>query len=123
MKLFIALVVCCSSLFGQHTVSLTWTEPATAGAPTSYNILRATTSGGPYTLIASISVTNPGISVTSGSYVDVASATNVLTEGATYFYVVNAANSAGPSPNSTQASATIPFALPATPTGLTATAK
>ncbi|AIE87663.1 protease pro-enzyme activation domain-containing protein [Fimbriimonas ginsengisoli] len=90
---------------GNAQASLTWT--ASAGA-TSYNVKRATTSGGPYTTVGSpttTSFTNTG-----------------LTNGTTYYYVVTAVNSAGESGNSNQASATPNVSLPAAPTGLTATA-
>jgi len=71
-------------------VSLTWT--ASSGA-TSYNVLRSTTNGGPYSQIAS--------GVTTTSYLDTG-----LTNGTTYYYVVRAVNGAGTSGNSNQASAT-----------------
>ncbi len=89
---------------GNTQVSLTWN--ASSGA-TSYNVQRSTTSGGPYTQIGTPTATN---------YTDTG-----LTDGTTYYYVVAAANSAGTSANSTQASAT-PNAAPPVPTGLTATA-
>jgi fibronectin type 3 domain-containing protein len=75
---------------GNAQVSLTWT--ASTGAA-SYNVYRSTTSGGPYTRIAS--------GVTSTSYTD-----SGLANGTTYFYVVIAVNSSGTSGNSNQASAT-----------------
>src|SRR5882757_2872714 len=70
---------------GDTQVSLTWS--ASTGA-TSYNVKRATTSGGPYTQIAA---------PTSTSYTD-----TVLTNGTTYYYVVSATNSTGESANSAQ---------------------
>jgi fibronectin type 3 domain-containing protein len=87
-------------------VSLTWAASATA---TSYNVKRATTTGGPYTKISS---------PTSPSFTDTG-----LTNGTTYFYVVSAVNSAGESANSSEVSAkpTAPAQAPATPTGLMAT--
>jgi fibronectin type 3 domain-containing protein len=87
-------------------VNLTWTVSATA---TSYNVKRATTTGGPYTKISS---------PTSPSFTDTG-----LTNGTTYFYVVSAVNSAGESANSSEVSAkpTAPAQAPATPTGLMAT--
>ncbi len=87
-------------------VSLTWTASATA---TSYNVKRATTTGGPYTKISSPS---------SPSFADTG-----LTNGNTYFYVASAVNSAGESANSAEVSAkpTAPAQAPATPTGLMAT--
>src|SRR5581483_11647377 len=66
-----------------------WT--ASSGA-TSYTVRRSTTSGGPYTNIATPST--PG-------YTD-----SAVTNGTTYYYVVAAANSAGSSSNSSQVSAT-----------------
>jgi len=95
---------------GNGQVSLSWA--ASSGA-TSYTVKRATTSGGPYTNVAT--------NVTTTSYTNTS-----LTNGTTYYYVVSASNSAGSSANSAQASATptgstTPTA-PAAPTGLTATA-
>ena len=77
------------SVAGNAQVALTWIASPTA---TSYNLQRSTTSGGPYTQIASATTTS---STDTG-----------LTNGTTYFYVVSALNSAGQSPNSAQASAT-----------------
>jgi hypothetical protein len=92
---------------GNNQVSLTWN--ASSGA-TSYNVKRATTSGGPYATIA------PGVTTTS--YTD-----TTAVNGTTYYYVVSAVNAAGESANSSEVSATpqAPTA-PAAPTGLTATA-
>lgn len=91
---------------GDTQVSLSWN--ASQGA-TSYNLKRATSGGGPYTLVSGTSGT---------SYTDTG-----LTNGTTYYYVVSAANSGGESPNSTQVSATpLGPPPPAAPTGLTATA-
>jgi hypothetical protein len=80
---------------GNAQVSLSWN--ASAGAA-SYNVKRSTTNGGPYgTAVASPSATY---------YTD-----STVTNGATYYYVVSAVNSAGQSANSAQVSAT-----PASPT-------
>jgi lysophospholipase L1-like esterase/fibronectin type 3 domain-containing protein len=73
---------------GNTQITLSWT--AASGA-TSYNIKRATTSGGPYTNIAT--------GITTTSYTNTG-----LTNGTTYYYVVSAVNTAGESPNSSQAS-------------------
>ncbi|GIP60500.1 glycoside hydrolase family 6 protein [Paenibacillus sp. FSL W8-0186] len=96
---------------GNAQVSLTWS--AVNGA-TSYTVKRATTSGGPYTNVAT--------GLTTPSYTDTS-----LTNGTTYYYVVSASNSAGQSPNSAQVSATPTSGggnptVPAAPAGLTATA-
>jgi GH35 family endo-1,4-beta-xylanase len=90
---------------GNAQVQLSWN--ASTGA-TGYNVKRATTSGGPYTTVATVSNT---------------SFTNTgLTNGTTYFYVVSATNSNGESANSSQVSATPTapnFTLTANPSSLT----
>jgi cellulose 1,4-beta-cellobiosidase len=73
-------------------INLSWT--ASAGA-TSYNVKRATVSGGPYTTIIT--------GVTGTSYSNTG-----LTASTTYRYVVSARNASGEGPNSTEASATTP---------------
>ena len=92
---------------GDAQVSLSWNASSGAG---SYNVKRSTTSGGPYTTIAS--------GVTSTSYTDPG-----LTNGTTYYYVVSASSACGESASSVEVSA-MPAAapVPAAPTGLTATA-
>lgn len=75
---------------GNGQAVLSWN--ASSGA-TSYAVKRAAVSGGPYTTIAS--------NVVATSYTDTG-----LTNGNTYYYVVSAANSAGTSSHSTQASVT-----------------
>jgi fibronectin type 3 domain-containing protein len=88
---------------GNQLVSLSWTGVAAA---TSYSVLRSTTSGGPYTVIGT----------TTGTIFEDSTVVN----STTYFYVVEAVNSSGPSGNSNQASAT-PLAVPAASSVLTAT--
>jgi len=78
---------------GDKQVGLTWT--ASSGA-TSYNVKRATTSGGTYTTVHSPA---------SASYTDTG-----LTDGTKYFYVVSAVNSYGESGNSSEVNA-MPVAL------------
>ena len=90
---------------GNNQVSLGWN--ASAGAST-YNVKRSTTSGGPYSVIAT--------GVTSTSYVDMTAG-----NGTTYYYVVSAENGVGESGNSNEASATPQAPTPpAAPTNLTA---
>jgi hypothetical protein len=72
---------------GNAEVTLTWT--GSSGA-TSYNVKRATTSGGPYTQLAT---------ATAPSYTDA-----TVSNGTTYYYVVAAVNSGGESAPSAQAS-------------------
>src|SRR5467141_2843340 len=92
---------------GNAQVMLVWT--ASTGA-TSYYLKRSTTTGGPYTQIATQTAT---------SYTDTG-----LTNGTKYYYVVSAYNSAGQSEDSTEVSATPtgPPTPPSAPTNLTATA-
>ena len=99
-----------------HSVTLTWSwSQGSGGAATSFQISRGTTSG---TLA-------PLASVPAGTltYVDTSGAGNVLVEGTTYFYVVQAMNSAGVSAPSNQASVIIPATVPLSPSGLIAVAK
>lgn len=72
-------------------ITLNWN--AAAGA-TSYNVMRSTASGGPYTTLVALEVG-------ATNYVD----TSVL-GATTYYYVVSAANAGGESDFSAQASAT-----------------
>jgi cellulose 1,4-beta-cellobiosidase len=84
-------------------VALSWA--ASSGA-TVYRVRRGTVSGGPYATIASVA----GTSWTNAG----------LTNGVTYYFVVAAANGAGTSTNSAQASATPFSSIPPAPTGVTA---
>jgi hypothetical protein len=76
-----------------HSVLLNWQASTTPDV--TYRIYRSSTSGGPYTLLAST-----GSALT---YTD-----NAVQSGITYFYVVRAVNSAGESLNSNEAQAVIP---------------
>jgi hypothetical protein len=75
---------------GENVVALRW-QPSSGAV--SYTIKRATTSGGTYSTVAS--------GVTASTYTD-----KTATNGTTYYYVVNAVNSAGTSINSPEDSAT-----------------
>jgi rhamnogalacturonan endolyase len=107
----------CTAFGGSGKVCLRW--PAAPGA-TSYNVLRSTTSGTGYAIIAS-NVTGP----VSGSTPDTAGFSDAaVTDGTPYYYVIQSVNSAGAGANSPQASAT-PLAAaggpPTVPTNLRAT--
>jgi fibronectin type 3 domain-containing protein len=89
---------------GNAQVGLTWT--ASNGA-TSYNVLRGLSTGSEVAYQSGLSST---------SYTDTG-----VSNGTTYYYVVQAANSAGTSGNSNEASATPTCSAPAVPGGLSAT--
>jgi endonuclease I/fibronectin type 3 domain-containing protein len=89
---------------GDAQVTLSWSAVPDA---TTYKVKRSTSTGGPYTTIAS-SIVSPG-------YTD----SSVLNE-TTYFYVVSAVNSGGESINSNEATATPQLTVPLAPTGLNA---
>ncbi|HEY8991244.1 MAG TPA: LamG-like jellyroll fold domain-containing protein [Luteolibacter sp.] len=74
---------------GNSQATLTWLPNATD----THTVKRSTTSGGPYTTIAT--------GVTSPIYTDTG-----LTNGLTYYYVVSGANSGGSAPDSAEASVT-----------------
>jgi fibronectin type 3 domain-containing protein len=94
-----------TAVAGNAQVTLNWT--ASSGA-TDYYVKRSTTTGGPYTQIAT---------PTSANYTDTG-----LTNGTKYFYVVSAYNSAGQSANSAEVNATAVLPAPSAPTGLAASA-
>jgi hypothetical protein len=79
------------------TALLTWTSAPVN--PTTCNVKRSRTSGGPYTIIA----TNVTEGVTATTYTD-----RAVTNGGTYYYVVSAVNAAGEGPDSAQVSVTLP---------------
>jgi fibronectin type 3 domain-containing protein len=84
-------------------VSLSWTG---VSADSSYVVLRATASGGPYTSIGTTSST---------AFED-----DVVANNTTYYYVVAAVDASGQSADSNQASAT-PMPVPSAATALVAT--
>ncbi len=75
---------------GDGTVSLSWTVP---NAATTYNVKRATASGGPYVTVAT--------GLTTTSFTDTA-----LTNETTYYYVISASNAQGEGPNSASVAVT-----------------
>ncbi len=91
---------------GSNSVNLTWT--AVTGAA-SYNVKRATASGGPYTTVGT---------PTSNSYTD-----SVTANGTAFYYVVSAVGSSGlgESANSNEVVARPVMLVPAIPQGLSTT--
>ena len=81
-----------SAAAGDSQVNLSW---GTALGATSYNVKRATTSGGPYATLAA------GRQVTNTAFTDL-----TASNGATYYYVVSSVNPAGEGAISAEASAT-----------------
>ena len=79
------------------TALLTWTSAPLN--PTTYNVKRSRTSGGPYTIIG----TNITEGVKMTTYTDTA-----VTNGGTYYYVVSAVNAAGEGPISSQVAVAVP---------------
>ncbi|MEO7101330.1 MAG: rhamnogalacturonan lyase B N-terminal domain-containing protein [Luteolibacter sp.] len=91
---------------GDTKVTLNWA--AVSGAA-SYNVSRATVSGGPYTLVSSAQ--------TAASFIDTG-----RTNTTTYYYVVSSNNSSGTGINSDEVSGTAAAPTPpVAPTGLSAT--
>ncbi len=91
-----------SATIGSSRLTLSWN--AVSGA-TAYDLKRSSVSGNYYTTVATVVGTN---------YVNIG-----LTNGITYYYVVSAVGSGGPSPNSAELAAA-PFGPPPAPTGLIA---
>ena len=80
-----------------NQITVSFNDSAT-GSVTSYEVYRATVTGGPYTLLGTVTDTGAG----PYAYVD-----NTVSGGTTYFYVVKALAPGGcSSANSTEASAT-----------------
>jgi fibronectin type 3 domain-containing protein len=94
-----------SATAGNGSVNLSWSPSSGA---TSYNVKRATTSGGPYSQVGA---------PTAAAYSDTS-----VSNGTHYYYVVSALDSAGESANSAQVSALPVASIPPVPSGLSATA-
>jgi len=76
------------SMLSAHTrmgaIQLAWTPPQGAQFPDGYHLYRSLTTGGPYTMLATVTCT------TACSYLD-----KLVDNGAWYFYVVRAFDSSG----------------------------
>ena len=89
----------------QNQITLSWIASTNV---TSYNIYRGTAPGAE-------SATPIVSGVIATSFMD-----SGLAPGASYFYQITAVNDAGESPRSAEASATVPFPVPASPKGVAA---
>jgi hypothetical protein len=94
-----------NAMAGTNYVSLSWT--AATGIPSSYNVKRASSSGGPYTTIDT--VTAPTVTYEEA-----------ILGGQTYYYVVSAVNVKGEGADSAYVAVSPILAAPATPAGLSA---
>jgi fibronectin type 3 domain-containing protein len=92
-----------NAVAGINRISLNWT--AATGIPSSYNVKRASSAGGPYTTIDTVSV--PAVTYDEA-----------IVGGQTYYYVVSAVNNLGEGPDSAYVAVTPILAPPDTPTGL-----
>lgn len=113
MKTLALLLITAGVALAQHSVDLSWpasAADATHSAPATYNVKRASVSGGPYVLV-------PGGSVnaTQTIFTDVASAGNPMADGQRFFYVITAQNSFGESGPSTEVAVTLPGFPPNVP--------
>jgi fibronectin type 3 domain-containing protein len=92
---------------GSSSVGLSWTAPTSGGSPiTGYTVLRGTTAG---------SETAVATNVNATSFTDTG-----LSNATTYYYKVAAVNAVGPSPSSSEASATPQATAPSAPLTLVA---
>jgi len=121
MFLFLLVISCASAMAQNHSATLTWAWSQGTGDPaTGFHVQRATVTGGPYGVVATVP------SPTTLTFVDTS-----VSAGQTYFYVVTAFNTAaattanpgGDSAFSNQVTCAIPFQSPSTPTGLSGTVK
>jgi fibronectin type 3 domain-containing protein len=85
-----------------------WSQ-GTGDAASGFHVWRANVTGGPYTLVATVT---PATTLT---YLD-----TTVVAGSTYFYTVSTFNAGGDSSKAPEVSCTIPFQAPASPTSLSA---
>ena len=115
MAVFLAVAAFCSSVIAQtpHTVAITWTWSQGDGpVATGFNVKRGTTTGGPYAIIASLTGT------AIRTYTDASETGNILTPGATYYYVATAVSGNAESLPSPEAQAFIPTSEPGAPSSV-----
>ncbi len=99
-----ALILCSATAFAQnHTVTISWTPAQQPAGITiaSWNVLRGTISGGPYSQLASVTASTT-------SYTD-----SAVSSGSDYYYVVQSVDTQGvASADSSQVEAIIPNSPP-----------
>lgn len=113
-----------SLALAQHVVVIVWSASPvdpTHDAPTNYNIKRAT-SAGVCAAKQPACVQVGTVPAPTLTFTDTASATNTMTAGQTFFYVITAQNNAGETEPTAEVSATIPGFLPNKPLTVSATA-
>ncbi|MDB6026402.1 MAG: repeat-containing protein [Verrucomicrobiales bacterium] len=92
---------------GTSQINLSWTD--NSSNEDNFVLSRSTTSGGPYSDVATLAANTTSYSNTG------------LSAGTTYYYVVRAVNTGGSSALSNQGSATTTVGAPSAPSGLSAT--
>lgn len=115
--LLMLLTISVLSVFSQsqHSITLTWTYAADSDPAVSFNVYRATVSGGPFTQ----KLNSTPIPLSTLTWSDATG-----NGGTTYFYVVTAVDAAGvESGDSPQASATFLASVPSIPANVKAVAK
>jgi titin len=97
-----------ASAASSSQINLTWTDNSTT--ETGYEVLQATSAGGPFNVVATTAADATGYNVTG------------LNQNTAYYFQVRAKNSTGTAPVSNTASATTLYSPPAAPSGLSASA-
>jgi fibronectin type 3 domain-containing protein len=101
------------AIAGDGQIRLSWLFPKDASGDVSFHVKRSTTQGGPYEEIALVPPDPPNVA--ASTYTDTG-----LSNGTTYYYVVQSEDGAGISPESAEVSETPQAApvLPGAPTDL-----
>jgi hypothetical protein len=99
-----------------HCVVINWSAPTSGTVPTGYNVYTGGTTKGQCSSVTASSCTKIG-SVTASvlTFTQNSSTTTMLTEGATYYYVLTSTNGTSESVPSVEVSAVIPFLVPGSP--------
>ncbi len=113
MKIILLMLLALAALAQQHANTLTWNwSQGTLDPATGFHVQTSATSGGPYTVIATLTGT------ATKTYVD-----TTVTAGQTNYYVITAFNLGGDSTPSNQVTCVTPFQAPAPPDSLSVTSK